>query len=186
MSSSASTNGPVASRRPKGFVTSLGAVFAATALVLTIAGPAGATPSSALFVGGGGIGVDDGAGGVVIEGPALVSEKHLREVLDATLRATMGPTDGTLPAIGECEPAAATVVVDGVRDTDMTLVSAGTVCHVQHPIFTSYVSVEFRGLHEVVDAKRPQLRGVTGSLSITTRAGGGFSSVHADSFVPTA
>lgn len=160
------------------------AVGAVAVLVLGLAGPAAATPSSALFVGGGGIAADDGAGGVVIEGPALVQDKHLREVLDATLRATMAPVDQTLPAIGECEPATASVVVDGERDTDMTLESDGEVCHVRHPVFTSYVTLEYRGLHEVIEAKRPQLRGVTGSLSIT-RTPGGFSSVHADSYVPT-
>jgi hypothetical protein len=154
------------------------------ALVLGLAGPAAATPSSTLFVGGGGIAADDGAGSIVVEGPGLVQDKHLREMLDATLRATMAPVDQTMPAIGECEPAVAGVVVDGVRDTDMTLRSDGTVCHLRHPVFTSYVWVEYRGIHEVTQAKRPQLRGVTGSLSITVSPGG-FTSVHADSFVPT-
>ena len=166
--------------------TRAAAAGALAALVLGLAGPAAATPSSVLFVGGGGIAADAGAGGIAVEGPALVQDKHLREMLDATLRATMAPDDQTLPAIGECEPGTASVVVDGERDTDMTLRSSGTVCHLRHPIFTSYVWVEYRGLHEVTQAKRPQLRGVTGSLSITTGpGGGGFTSVHADSFVPT-
>lgn len=159
------------------------AVAAASVLALGLGGPAAATPSSTLFLGAGGIGADDGSGGVLIEGPGLVGDKHLRGVLDATVRTTMSPVDGALPAIGECEPANARVVVDGPRDTDLTLVSAGTVCHVQHPIFTSWITVEFRGLHEVTQAKRPQLRGTSGSLSINGKPGV-YSTVHADSFVP--
>ena len=34
---------------------------------------------------------------------------------DATIRATMAPAKGALPATGECKPASATVV-DGERD----------------------------------------------------------------------
>lgn len=68
----------------------------------------------------------------------------------------------------------------------MTLVSSGTLCLARHPNFPSFISLEFDGLHEVVDAKRPQLRGTNGSLSITSRGAGTFTSVHADSFVLTA
>ena len=78
----------------------------------------------------------------------------------------------------------ATVVVDGERDADMTLTSSGTVCRVRHPFFANDISLEYRGLHEVVEAKRPQLRSTSGSLSIT-KGPSAFTSLYADSFVPT-
>lgn len=156
----------------------------ATVLILGAPHPAGAMPTSTLFVGGGGIAQIDGDGTVLVEGPALVQDKHLRDLLDATIVATMAPADGALPTIGECEPAAASFVVDGERDADMTLVSNGTVCRVQHPLFPAYVTLEFDGLHDVVEAKRPQLRLTTGTMSITVGPGG-FTSLHADSFVPS-
>ena len=105
-------------------------------------------------------------------------------MLDAPIRATMAPTEGALPAIGECKPASTTFVVDGEHDAEMTLTSQGTVCRVQNSFFPAYVTVEFDGLHQVVEAKRPQLRGGTGTLSITITPGG-FTSLHADSFVPS-
>lgn len=154
------------------------------AAVIGTGTPAAATPAQALFVGGGGIAADDGSGGIVVEGPGLVNEKHLRTVLDATVRATMSAADGTLPGIGECEPASATVVVDGERDADLTLSSTGTVCRVQNAYFPSYVSLDYDGPHEVTDAKRPQIRGMAGTLSVSVSPGG-FTSLYADSFVPT-
>ena len=156
----------------------------AAVLVFGAGSPAGATPSATLFLGGGGLAADDGSGGLVFEGPGLVGDKHLREMLDATVRANWSADDDSLPVVGECEPASATVVVDGERDADMTLTSSGTLCRVRHPVFTNYISLEYRGLHEVVEAKRPQLRGTTGSLSITSGPSA-FTSLYADSFVPT-
>jgi hypothetical protein len=160
------------------------AVGLAAVVTLGVGSPVAATATSALFVGGGGIAEVDSTGAVIVEGPALVQDKQLRDMLDATIHATMAPTDGPLPAVGECTPASATFVIDGERDADMTLTSDGTVCRVQNSYFPAYVTVEFDGLHEVVEAKRPQLRGVTGSLSITVTPGG-FTSLHADSFVPS-
>jgi hypothetical protein len=160
------------------------AVGLAAVVTLAVGDPVAAAPTSALFVGGGGLAQVDAAGSVLVEGPGLVQDKHLREMLDATIRATMATADGTLPALGTCEPATATFVVDGERDSDMTLVSQGTVCHTQHPSVPAYIAIEFDGRHEVVEAKRPQLRGVTGSLAITMSTGG-FTSLYADSFVPS-
>jgi hypothetical protein len=167
-------------------LTTVGALSVAAALALGSTSPAAAAPSgtAALFVGGGGSAVTDGNGGVVVEGPALVQDKHGRDMLDATIRATMAPADGSLPAVDECEPAAATFVVQGERDATMTLTGPGTVCTVRNAFFPTYITVEFDGQHEVVEAKRPQLRGTTGSLSITITPSG-FTSLHADSFVPT-
>lgn len=162
------------------------AAIGAVALVALGAGtPAAAAQSQTLFLGGGGLATDDGNGGLVVEGPGLVGDKHMRDMLDATVRTSWAADDGSLPAVDECEPASATVVVVGERDADMTLASSGTLCLERHPNFPSYISLEFRGLHQVVDAKRPQLRGTTGSLSIT-KGPGTFTSVYADSFVPTA
>jgi hypothetical protein len=172
--------------RPIRTFAALIALVATALLALGAGTPAGAAPSPTLFLGGGGIAADAGNGGLVVEGPGLVGDKHLRDMLDATVRASWAADDGTLPAVDECEPASATVVVDGERDADLTLVSSGTLCLQRHPNFPSYISLEFRGLHEVVHAKRPQLRGTTGSLSITSRGPGTFTSVYADSFVPTA
>jgi hypothetical protein len=153
-------------------------------LTLGVGQPVAAKPASTLFVGGGGIATNDGHGTVTVEGPALVQDKHFRTMLDATIRATMTVPDGSLPAIGECESAIATFVVDGERDADMTLISDGTVCYFQHPNFPTYTALEFDGFHEVIEAKRPQLRGTTGSMSMTVSPAG-FTSLHADSFVPT-
>jgi hypothetical protein len=158
-------------------------VSLAAALAVGPGGPVTAAPTTALFVGGGGIAVHDGNGAIAVEGPGLVQDKHLRDMLDATIRATMATTEGELPDVGECKPATATLVVDGERDADMTLTGNGTVCRVQNPSFPTYVTIEYDGLHHVVEAKRPRLRGVGGSLSITVTPGG-FTSVHADSFVP--
>ena len=164
--------------------TATGAV--AAALALGVGNPVAAEPAwtSTLFVGGGGQAVIHDDGTVVVEGPALVHDKHLRRTLDATIRATMTTPDGTLPAVGQCEPASTTFVVEGDRDSDVTLASQGTVCRVSNAFFPAYITVEFDGQHEVVEAKRPQLRGVTGSLSMTISPGG-FTSLHADSFVPS-
>jgi hypothetical protein len=168
---------------PKTFAAA-GLAGLAAALALGAGSPAEATPASVLFVGGGGIAQFVTNGAIVVEGPALVQDKHLREMLDATIRATMTPTEGGLPAIGECTAASATFVVDGERDADMTLTSDGTVCRVQNAFFPAYVTLEFDGLHDVVEAKRPQIRGTSGSMSITVSPGG-FTSLHADSFVPS-
>ncbi len=166
--------------------TAAGVLGVATVLALGVSNPVAAEPAgtATLYVGGGGVAEVDGTGAVVVEGPALVQNKHLRDMLDATIRATMTAVDGTLPDVDKCEPASATFLVDGERDSDMTLTSQGTVCRVRNAFFPAYITVEFDGQHDVVEAKRPQLRGVTGSLSMTITPGG-FTSLHADSFVPS-
>jgi hypothetical protein len=169
---------------PTKTVAATAALGLAAVLTLGAGNPAAAKPTTTLFVGGGGIAELDDTGTLIVEGPALVQDKHLRDMLDATLRAAMAATDGTLPAIDECEPASATVEVNGTRDADMTLTSQGTVCHTRNPFFPTDVTIKFNGQHQVVDAKRPQLRGVTGTLSMTISPGG-FTSIHADSFTPS-
>jgi hypothetical protein len=156
----------------------------AAVLTLGAGNPAAAKPTTTLFIGGGGVAEIDNTGTVIVEGPALVQDKHLRDMLDATVHATMAATDGTLPAIDECELASATVIIDGTRDSNMILTSQGTVCHTRNPFFPTDVTIKYHGQHHVVDARRPQLRGVTGSLSMTISPGG-FTSLHADSFIPS-
>lgn len=168
----------------KNIVAAACAVGLAAVLTLGVGQPAGAATASTLFVGGGGIAEIDDAGAVVVEGPALVQDKHLRNMLDASIRATMAPTDGGLPEIGECKAASATFVVEGERDADMTLTSDGTVCRIQNANFPAIVMVKFTGVHQVITAKRPQLRGIEGTMSITITSGG-FTSLHANSFVPS-
>jgi hypothetical protein len=155
----------------------------AAVFTLGTVSPVAAASTPTLFVGGGGPAVADG-NGLVVEGPALVQDKHGRDMLDATIRATMVAADGSLPAVDECEPATATFVVEGERDADMTLRGQGTVCTVRNAFFPAYVTVEFDGQHQIVEAKRPQLRGTIGSLSVTVTPGG-FTSLYADSVVPT-
>jgi hypothetical protein len=171
---------------PTRAITAAVALAVASVLALGSVNPAAAAPSETptLSVGGGGNAVADGNGTVVVEGTALVQDKHLRDMLDATIRATMAAADGSLPAVDECEPATATFVIDGQRDADLTLSGPGTVCTVRNSFFPAYITVEFDGQHQVVDAKRPQLRGTTGSFSIAITPGG-FTSLYADSFVPT-
>ena len=157
-------------------------------LTLTVAGAAAAVgrAGDVYTVGGGGIATVDADGSAVLtDGPALVSDRHLRDQLDATLDVVLAAADGSLPAPDTCEPASATFVVEGERDADMTLVGSGEVCAVRNPFAPSFVSQEFNGQHVVTDAKRPGLEGDHGSFRVTVTSGG-FTSAYATSFVPTA
>jgi len=155
-------------------------------LTLALAAPAAAGGNGAtdvFTVGGGGIYTVADDGSVVLDqGQALVTDRRVREMLDATLSVVLATDDGTFPEPDACEPASATFVVEGQRDVAMTLEGTGTYCARRHPVFPTFVERRFEGRYVVTDAKRPMLRGDEGTFSVTLS--GGFMAASTSSFIP--
>ena len=133
-------------------------------------------------VGGGGISTVEDDGDVVVSGPALVTDRRLREMVDATLTVVVSPENGELPSVGSCTNAAATFVVDGKRGVAMTLDGSGQIC--ARAITPTFVETLFEGTFDVVDAQRQDLRGTSGSYRVNIRPNG-FTSSYASSYLPT-
>lgn len=136
--------------------------------------PAGAAPtkSTGLYVTGVGTYTTTAAGDAVVTAPAGVYLRSSADAIPATMTATLSPVDGTLPEPETCEPANATIVVEGGRKASMTLVGTGNVCgkYPQQP--TSVVTQVFTGRYDVVDADVRRLVGTDGFFEIRLGLGG--------------
>lgn len=80
--------------------------------------------------------------------------------------ATLTPDDGSLPEPGVCEPASATLAVDGPKPRSFTLAGSGDVCG-EYVTSTSQATHTFTGRYEVVDSSSRRLRGTDGFLGVT-------------------
>jgi hypothetical protein len=97
-------------------------------------------------------------------GTAHLSGSVVGLPFDGTYVATLAAADGSLPAPGSCEPAAATLEVTGSRDRTLTLEAAGQVCG-QYADATYVVTQSFTGRYIVTDASSRRLRGTDGWMS---------------------
>jgi hypothetical protein len=79
--------------------------------------------------------------------------------------ATLAAADGSLPEPGACEPASATLDVDGPRRKHLELVATGEVCG-QWTDATYVVTHRFTGSYEVADSSRCRLVGTDGWISV--------------------
>ncbi|QZY29119.1 hypothetical protein [Nocardioides coralli] len=79
--------------------------------------------------------------------------------------ATLAAGDGTLPVPGQCEPATATLQVDGPRRKHLDLGGSGQVCGLWTDA-TYVVTHRFTGIYQVTASSRRRLVGTDGWLSL--------------------
>lgn len=99
------------------------------------------------------------------DGAVQLSGAIAGDPFDGTYTGTLAANDGSLPAPGECEPATATVRVDGSRRQQYEIAGAGTVCG-QWVDATYQVTHVFTGRYDVTDASKHKLAGTDGWYSI--------------------
>ena len=126
--------------------------------VLTAVSPAGAAKPKVNVSG-------PGAYVVLSDGTAALTGTATGEPFDGPYAATLAPADGTLSEPGQCEPATATLRVEGVRTGLLELASEGTVCgeYLQPPFVVTHV---FTGRYAVTAASRRPLVGTDGFLEL--------------------
>jgi hypothetical protein len=145
----------------------VGAIAIAT-LATTLPADAAPKPKPPRFlVDGGGTYTVDATGAAVVTGDAeFVHGKGRRGPLPGTFTAVLSPADGTLPEPETCEPATATITVEGDKRIGLTLVGDGEVCGI-FPQLPTYTGTHvFTGRYEVVDAERRRLPGTDGFFEI--------------------
>jgi len=88
------------------------------------------------------------------------------EPFDGAFTATLGANDGSLPEPGVCEPATATLRLEGSRDRFLELAATGNVCGtwVQPP--TSVVTQVFTGRYAVTASSQRRLVGTDGFYEV--------------------
>lgn len=136
----------------------------ATALALAPVTAAQAAPKPAVNF--------DGSGTFTLTAGAAVATGSVSGApFDGTFRASLQPTDGTLPGPGVCEPAHASLRIDGPRGRYAVLLGNAEVCgqsvdsvHVVTHVFSSTYSV-------AVTSER-KLRGGDGWMEIRLTADG--------------
>ena len=131
--------------------------LALTALLTTI-GPATAA-SSKVDTDGFGTYVVDGNGTAALTGTATGAP------FDGTYTATLAAADGTLPDPGVCEPATATMRLDGTRGRYLELTSTDEVCGqwLQPPYVVTHV---FTGRYTVTASSSRRLTGTDGFFEV--------------------
>jgi hypothetical protein len=65
---------------------------------------------------------------VVVDGAAQLTGDATGRPYDGSYVGTLAADDGSLPAAGECEPATASLVLDGPRRKELALLAGGDVC----------------------------------------------------------
>lgn len=101
----------------------------------------------------------DGTGTAVIDATATGAP------FDGVVTATLAADDGTLPPEGVCEPATATIRLDGSRERFVELTAHDDVCG-EYPTETYVVSHDFTGRYLVTDSSQRRLQGTEGFLSV--------------------
>lgn len=142
--------------------TSRAATVTALAALVALAGePAGAAPRPRVDAQG------MGTFTTVDDGTVAVAASTTGDPFDATVTATLVAHDGSLPEPGVCEPATASMRLDGARRRFVELVSSGNVCGkwLQPP--TSIVTHVFTGRYDVTASSQRRLVGTDGFHSIT-------------------
>ncbi len=127
-------------------------------VLLTTVAPAGAAKVKVDFRGG-------GSYVILGDGSAALTGTATGEPLDGPYQATLVPTDGTLPEPGVCEPATATVRLEGAHNRFLDLTAGGRVCgqYLQPP---NVVTEVFTGRYQVTAASRKPLVGTDGFLEV--------------------
>lgn len=126
-----------------------------TAAVLALgAGPAAAGPRLTLS--------GTGTTAVPAAGPATYAGEVYGTPFGGRYSGELAAADGTLPAVGECEAATATLRVEADGGRHVTLRSEGQVCAVIVP----WVKQAFDGRFTVVDTDVRKLRRVTGVMQV--------------------
>lgn len=98
------------------------------------------------------------------DGSAHISGTSTGKPFDGTHVARLAAEDGTLPLPGDCEPATATLRLDGSRDRFVEMTAAGTVCG-EYPDATYVVTHSFTGRYVVHASTSRKLVGSTGFMS---------------------
>jgi hypothetical protein len=149
-------------RRNAGRALAGAVALAAATSVLTTTAPASAARSSKLTVVGTGSVAPTAAGGWSYEGQASGTP------FGGAFSGHLEPADGTLPELGSCEPATATLRVDdGARF--YRLESNGQVCSWFLPMGTMH---QFTGRFTVAETSHRKLRRVEGVTDLRMYAGG--------------
>jgi hypothetical protein len=143
----------------------------AFALAIGVAGPAGAASHRPPLIGvrGGGTWTTDPTGAPVLTGDGAVTVRNHVEPHAAGVTATVRPDDGSLPAVGECEPATAVIALTGDRDATMTLEGAGGVCLREDQYGSTWW---FTGRYTVTHAGRKSFVGTDGWFEVILAEGG--------------
>ena len=105
---------------------------------------------------------------VTEQGSVAVTATVAGEPFDGTYTGELAAVDGSLPAPGDCEPATATVRLDGARDRFAVLHTddgIGRVCG-QWTDSTNRVTVVFTGRYRITDSDRRRLIGSDGWYEI--------------------
>ncbi|MET0901809.1 MAG: hypothetical protein ABWZ52_01090, partial [Acidimicrobiales bacterium] len=124
---------------------------------------AGATKSPSFLLDGGDHWFTHDSGYPVVLGPAEVNLG--KRAISGDLSATIHPDDYSMPAPGECESAIAFVYVEGTRNADTWLSSAGEVCglHLDEP---NVVTHTFVGTATIEESGPRKLEGQEAFLEI--------------------
>lgn len=144
---------------------SIAAALAAAATVVALAAPAaGASSKPVLTVDGRGTWTAAGGGAAVTATGAVYDRANTAH--PAQIRATLTPSDGSLPAPETCEPATAVFEVTGDRTATLTLAGSGQVCGRYPQVPTSVVTHVFTGRYEVTAAAHKRVLGTDGWYEI--------------------
>lgn len=151
------TSTPITSRRRHRRHTAL-AVLGIAAAALSVAQPAAAAKPYPID--------SSGMGTYVIgaDGSAHISGTSTGNPFDGAHVARLAADDGALPLPGDCEPATATLRVDGSRNRFVEMTATGTVCG-KYPDATYVVTHSFTGRYVVEASTSRKLVGSTGFMS---------------------
>ena len=151
------TSTPVTGRRRHRRGTAL-AVLGIAAATMSLAFPAAAAKPYPIDTTGMGTFV------MGADGSAHISGTSTGKPFDGTHEARLVADDGALPLPGECEPATATLRLDGSRDRFVEMTATGTVCG-KYPDATYVVTQSFTGRYVVEASTSRRLVGSTGFMS---------------------
>ena len=98
------------------------------------------------------------------DGSAHISGTSTGKPFDGTHAARLAADDGTLPLPGDCEPATASLRLDGSRERYVEMTASGTVCG-KYPDATYVVTHSFTGRYVVDASTSRRLVGSTGFMS---------------------
>lgn len=127
----------------------------ATAVLALGAMPASAAGSGLTVIG-------TGTTDVPVTGPATYAGEASGSPFGGRFTGELTAADGSLPEVGQCEPATATLRLEHDRGKHVTLRSEGQVCAVIVP----WVKQAFDGRFVVVDTNVRKLRQAKGSMQV--------------------
>ena len=109
----------------------------------------------------------DDVGSFVVDdaGAALLTGHVTGTPFDGTYTAVLAAADGSLPEIGVCEPATATVDVTGPKGQYLRLAATGEVCGAW-PDATYVVTHNFAGRYQVTDSSVRKAQRTDGWISL--------------------